>query len=43
MLISYARVSTQYQDTGAQISALETSGCKLIFQERAFGSRWDKP
>ena len=37
MLIGYARVSTQDQDTAAQMAALQTSGCELIFQEKASG------
>ena len=43
MLIGYARVSTQDQDAAAQIAALETSGCELIFQEKASGGRWNRP
>jgi len=43
MFIGYARVSTQDQDTAAQIAALKTSGCELIFQENASGGRWDRP
>jgi DNA invertase Pin-like site-specific DNA recombinase len=43
MLIGYARVSTQDQDTDAQIAALKSSGCELIFQEKASGGRWDRP
>ncbi len=43
MFIGYARVSTQDQDSAAQISALESSGCELIFQEKASGGRWDRP
>jgi DNA invertase Pin-like site-specific DNA recombinase len=43
MFIGYARVSTQDQDTDAQISALKSSGCELIFQEKASGGRWDRP
>lgn len=43
MLIGYARVSTQEQDTQAQISALKSAGCELIFQEQASGGRWDRP
>ena len=41
MLLGYARVSTQDQDTTAQIAALRTAGCELIFQEKASGGRWD--
>jgi DNA invertase Pin-like site-specific DNA recombinase len=43
MFIGYARVSTQDQDTAAQIAALKFSGCELIFQEKASGGRWDRP
>ena len=43
MRIGYARVSTQDQDTAAQIGALTASGCELIFQEKATGGRWDRP
>lgn len=43
MLIGYARVSTQDQDTDAQIAALISFGCELIFQEKASGGRWDRP
>lgn len=43
MLIGYARVSTQDQDTAAQISALKSAGCELIFQEKAPSGRWERP
>lgn len=43
MRIGYARVSTQEQDTQAQIVALKATGCELIFQEKALGGRWDRP
>lgn len=43
MLFGYARVSTQDQDTTAQIAALKSAGCELIFQETASGGRWERP
>ena len=43
MLIGYARVSTQDQDSAAQVAALESYGCERIFQEKASGGRWDRP
>jgi DNA invertase Pin-like site-specific DNA recombinase len=43
MLIGYARVSNQDQDTEAQITALENAGCELIFKEKASGARWERP
>ncbi len=43
MLIGYARVSTQDQDNAAQITALKSAGCELIFEEKISGGRWDRP
>jgi DNA invertase Pin-like site-specific DNA recombinase len=43
MLIGYARVSTQDQDNAAQIAALKSAGCELIFEEKASGGRWERP
>lgn len=43
MRVGYARVSTQEQDTPAQISALKATGCELIVQKQASGGRWDRP
>jgi DNA invertase Pin-like site-specific DNA recombinase len=35
MLIGYARVSKDDQDTGAQVAALKGAGCERIFREKA--------
>ena len=43
MLIGYARVSTDDQDTAAQVAALEVAGCELIFREKTSGGRWERP
>lgn len=43
MLIGYARVSTDDQDTATQAKALKTAGCKRIYREKASGGRWDRP
>jgi DNA invertase Pin-like site-specific DNA recombinase len=34
MKLGYARVSTNEQDTAAQVSALKSAGCEKIFFER---------
>ena len=31
------------QTTAAQVAALKTSGCELIFRDNASGGRWDRP
>ena len=43
MLIGYARVSTDDQDTAAQVAALQAAGCERIFREKASGGRWERP
>lgn len=43
MRIGYSRVSTQDQDTQAQIAALNAAGCERIYEEKASGGRWDRP
>jgi DNA invertase Pin-like site-specific DNA recombinase len=43
MLIGYARVSTQDQDTAAQVAALRAACCERIYTETASGGRWDRP
>ncbi len=43
MRLGYARVSTQDQDTAAQLRALKAADCDRVFQEKASGGRWERP
>jgi DNA invertase Pin-like site-specific DNA recombinase len=43
MLIGYARVSSNEQDTAAQVAALKAANCERIYREQASGGRWDRP
>ncbi len=43
MLIGYARVSKQQQDTTVQVQELTRAGAERINQEHASGGRWDRP
>ena len=43
VLIGYARVSTDHQDTAAQVAALNAAECERIYREKASGGRWNRP
>ena len=43
MRFGYVRVSTDNQDTAAQVAALKAAKCDQIFREKAPGGRWDRP
>src|SRR5229473_2998297 len=43
MLIGYARVSTNDQETATQVAALKAAGCERTYREKASGGRWNRP
>src|SRR5215471_17602248 len=43
MLIGYARVSTNEQETATQVAALKAAGCERTYREKASGGRWNRP
>jgi DNA invertase Pin-like site-specific DNA recombinase len=43
MLIGYARVSTDDQNLSLQRAALQTAGCKRIYEEKISGAKRDRP
>jgi DNA invertase Pin-like site-specific DNA recombinase len=42
MLVGYARVSTDLQNTDGQIDALHAAGCEWVFEESMSGTRTDR-
>ena len=43
MVIGYARVSTEQQDTKAQLPDLRKAGCKRVYEETLGGGTMDRP
>ena len=43
MLVGYARVSTQDQDTALQLEAMRAAGVVRVFEEKASGAKIDRP
>jgi DNA invertase Pin-like site-specific DNA recombinase len=43
MLYGYARVSTDAQDLGNQVTQLKGAGCKKIYREKITGTHADRP
>lgn len=43
MLIGYARVSTQDQDSALQLDALARAGCERFYEEKASGAKIERP
>lgn len=43
MNIGYARVSTDEQDNGRQVAALEGAGCEVVYQEKESGGNDERP
>jgi DNA invertase Pin-like site-specific DNA recombinase len=43
MLVGYARVSREIQNTDGQMDALRAAGCERVFEEAMSGTRVDRP
>jgi DNA invertase Pin-like site-specific DNA recombinase len=44
MLMGYARVSTaDHQNTAVQVEELKQAGVRRVFEEYAWGGRWEHP
>lgn len=43
MLVGYARVSTQDQDTALQCEAFRAAGVSVIYEEKASGAKFNRP
>ena len=43
MVVGYARVSTEQQDTEGQLPDLKKAGCKRIYQETMSGGTMERP
>lgn len=43
MRIGYARVSTEDQDLGRQVSALEKAGCEVVYCDKMSGAKGVRP
>lgn len=42
MLIGYVRVSTNEQNTALQRNAIESTGCELIFEDKASSKKSER-